>query len=320
MQELEPSLPKGVHFVDGYDRSGLIEAAIRTLRGKLIEESIIVALVTILFLFHAQSALVAIVTLPIGLLMAFLAMRVLGLSANIMSLGGFAVAIGAMIDAAIVMVENLHKHMERNATAAIPKERWQLVVESAQEVGGSLFISLLIITASFLPVFALQDQEGRLFKPLAWTKTLAMASAAILSITLVPVAMGYFIRGGVKPESANPVNRFLIRIYRPVIELVLRKRWQTIAIAAAILVATILPWSRLGSEFMPPLNEGSIMDMPSLFPGCGSRRGEADPAAERCGSRENSGSANGARQDRTCRKRHGHGAAVDDRNDRHPQG
>lgn len=273
MRELEPSLPKGVHFVDGYDRSGLIEAAIRTLRGKLVEESIIVALVTILFLFHAQSALVAIVTLPIGILMAFLAMRVLGLSANIMSLGGFAVAIGAMIDAAIVMVENLHKHMERNASAAVSKERWQLVVESAQEVGGSLFISLLIITASFLPVFALQDQEGRLFKPLAWTKTLAMASAAVLSITLVPVAMGYFIRGGVKPESANPVNRFLIRIYRPVIELVLRKRWQTIGIAAAILVATILPWSRLGSEFMPPLNEGSIMDMPSLFPGVGA--GEA---------------------------------------------
>jgi copper/silver efflux system protein len=273
MQELEPSLPKGVHFVDGYDRSGLIEAAIRTLRGKLAEESIIVALVTILFLFHAQSALVAIVTLPIGILMAFLAMRVLGLSANIMSLGGFAVAIGAMIDAAIVMVENLHKHMERNASAAVPKERWQLVVESAQEVGGSLFISLLIITASFLPVFALQDQEGRLFKPLAWTKTLAMASAALLSITLVPVAMGYFIRGGVKPESANPVNRFLIRVYRPVIKLVLRKRWQTIATAAAILVATILPWSRLGSEFMPPLNEGSIMDMPSLFPGVGA--GEA---------------------------------------------
>ena len=273
MHDVEASLPKGVHFVNGYDRSGLIEASIRTLRGKLIEESVIVALVTILFLFHARSALVAIVTLPLGILMAFLAMRALGLSANIMSLGGFAVAIGAMIDAAIVMVENLHKHMERNASAALPKGRWQLVVESAQEVGGSLFISLLIITASFLPVFALQDQEGRLFKPLAWTKTLAMASAAILSITLVPVAMGYFIRGGVKPESANPVNRFLIRIYRPVIQLVLRKRWQTIAIAAAILLATILPWSRLGSEFMPPLNEGSIMDMPSLFPGVGA--GEA---------------------------------------------
>jgi Cu(I)/Ag(I) efflux system membrane protein CusA/SilA len=170
-------------------------------------------------------------------------------------------------------VENLHKHMERNASAVAPKGRWQLVLESAQEVGSSLFVSLLIITASFLPVFALQDQEGRLFKPLAWTKTLAMASAALLSITLVPVAMGYFIRGGVKPESANPVNRFLIRIYRPVIELVLRRRWETIGIAAAVLVLTLLPWSRLGSEFMPPLNEGSIMDMPSLFPGVGA--GEA---------------------------------------------
>jgi copper/silver efflux system protein len=273
MIEVQGSLPKGVRFVAGYDRSSLIDAAIRTLRGKLIEESIIVALVTILFLFHAQSALVAIVTLPIGLLMAFLAMRVLGLSANIMSLGGFAVAIGAMIDAAIVMVENLHKHVERNVSNGEKKTHWQLVREAAQEVGGPLFISLLIITASFLPVFALQDQEGRLFKPLAWTKTLAMASAAILSITLVPVAMGYFIRGNLKPEDANPVNRFLIRIYRPIIALVLRHRWPTIGVAAGFLVLTLIPWSRLGSEFMPPLNEGSIMDMPSLFPGVGS--GEA---------------------------------------------
>ena len=273
MIEVQGSLPKGVRFVGGYDRSGLIDAAIRTLRGKLIEESIIVALVTILFLFHAQSALVAIVTLPIGLLMAFLAMRVLGLSANIMSLGGFAVAIGAMIDAAIVMVENLHKHIERNGSESGSKTHWQLVREAAQEVGGPLFISLLIITASFLPVFALQDQEGRLFKPLAWTKTLAMASAAILSITLVPVAMGYFIRGELKPEAANPVNRFLIRIYRPIIEFVLRHRWPTIGVAAGFLLLTLFPWSRLGSEFMPPLNEGSIMDMPSLFPGVGS--GEA---------------------------------------------
>jgi copper/silver efflux system protein len=273
MIEVQSSLPKGVRFVGGYDRSGLIDAAIRTLRGKLIEESIIVALVTILFLFHAQSALVAIVTLPIGILMAFLAMRVLGLSANIMSLGGFAVAIGAMIDAAIVMVENLHKHIERNGAQGEPKTHWQLVREAAQEVGGPLFISLLIITASFLPVFALQDQEGRLFKPLAWTKTLAMASAALLSITLVPVAMGYFIRGDVKPEAANPVNRLLIRVYRPMIEFVLRHRWETIAVAAGFLLLTLFPWSRLGSEFMPPLNEGSIMDMPSLFPGVGS--GEA---------------------------------------------
>ena len=273
MAELEPSLPKGVHFVDGYDRSSLIEAAIRTLRGKLFEESVIVALVTVLFLFHAQSALVAIVTLPIALLMSFLMMRLLGLTANIMSLGGFAVAIGAMIDAAIVMVENLHKHMERNGEMDPPRTHWQLVRESAQEVGGSLFVSLLIITASFLPVFALQDQEGRLFKPLAWTKTLAMGSAALLSITLVPVAMGFFIRGGVRPEESNPINRFLIRIYRPAIQFVLQHRWQTVVLALVLLVITIIPYSRLGSEFMPPLNEGSIMDMPSLFPGVGA--GEA---------------------------------------------
>ena len=270
MTELEGALPRGVRFVEGYDRSGLIDRAIHTLKTKLIEESIIVALVTVIFLLHAPSALVAIVTLPIGVLMALLAMRTLGLSANIMSLGGIAIAIGAMIDAAIVMVENLHKHMERNEAEKSGKDHWTLVIESAQEVGPSLFISLLIITASFLPVFALQDQEGRLFKPLAWTKTLAMGSAALLSVTLVPVAMGLFVRKGVKPESANPVNRVLVRAYRPVIELVLRHRWPTIAVAGIILVATWLPWSRIGSEFMPPLNEGSFMDMPSLFPGVSS--------------------------------------------------
>jgi Cu(I)/Ag(I) efflux system membrane protein CusA/SilA len=270
MAEVEKALPAGVRFVKGYDRSGLIERAIHTLREKLVEESIIVGLVTLIFLLHARSALVAIVTLPIGILMAFLAMRLLGLSANIMSLGGIAIAIGAMIDAAIVMVENLHKHMERNDREGRPKSHWDLVVESAQEVGPSLFVSLLIITVSFIPVFALGDQEGRLFKPLAWTKTLAMAAASLLSITLVPVMMGLFIRKGVRPEAANPVNRFLIRVYRPVIEVVLRHRWPTVAAAAIVLIVTILPWSRLGSEFMPPLNEGSIMDMPSLFPGVGS--------------------------------------------------
>jgi Cu(I)/Ag(I) efflux system membrane protein CusA/SilA len=269
MTELEPSLPKGVRFVQGYDRSGLIERAIETLKGKLLEESIIVAIVTIIFLLHAESALVAIITLPNGILMALLAMRLIGLNANIMSLGGIAIAIGAMIDAAIVMVENLHKHMERNDAEGKPKDHWTLVIESAQEVGPSLFISLLIITASFLPVFALQDQEGRLFKPLAWTKTLSMASAALLSITLVPVAMGLFVRKGVKPEASNPVNRVLIRAYRPVIALVLRHRWPTIIVAGLLLIVTWYPWSRIGSEFMPPLNEGSFMDMPSLFPGVG---------------------------------------------------
>jgi copper/silver efflux system protein len=252
---------EGVTFVEGYDRSGLIHRAIETLREKLVEESLIVAAVTVIFLLHAQSALVAILTLPIGIGMALVAMRMLGLNANIMSLGGIAIAIGAMIDAAIVMVENLHKHMERNERDGRPRTRWELVVDSSKEVGPALFTSLLIITLSFLPVFALEAQEGRLFKPLAWTKTLAMAAASLLSITLVPVMMGLFIRKG--------VNRFLIRMYRPVIAFVLRHRWPTIGVAAAVLVVTLLPWSRLGSEFMPPLNEGSVMDMPSLFPGVG---------------------------------------------------
>ena len=269
MTELQGALPPGVTFVEGYDRSGLIEAAIHTLREKLVEEAVIVALVTVVFLLHASSSLVAILTLPIGILMALLAMRVLGLNANIMSLGGIAIAIGAMIDAAIVMVENLHKHMERNEREGSPRTRWELVVDASKEVGPALFVSLLIITLSFLPVFALEAQEGRLFKPLAWTKTLSMAAAALLSITLVPVMMGLFIRGKVKPEAANPVNRFLIRIYRPVIHLVLRHRWATIGVAVAVLLVTLLPWTRLGSEFMPPLNEGSVMDMPSLFPGVG---------------------------------------------------
>ncbi|MEO6447000.1 MAG: CusA/CzcA family heavy metal efflux RND transporter [Gemmatimonadaceae bacterium] len=277
MVEVGRALPSGVRFASGYDRSRLIARAVHTLREKLVEESLIVALITVIFLLHAQSALVAILTLPIGILMAFLAMRLLGLSANIMSLGGIAIAIGAMIDAAIVMVENLHKHMERNdaqrgKAGAEVKSHWTLVVDAAQEVGPALFVSLLIITASFLPVFALQDQEGRLFKPLAWTKTLAMASAALLSITLVPVMMGTFIRGRVRTEAANPVNRVLARLYRPLIALALRFRWTTILVAVVALVATIWPWQRLGSEFMPPLNEGSIMDMPSMLPGVGSQQ------------------------------------------------
>jgi copper/silver efflux system protein len=284
MAEIQPSLPAGVVFVNGYDRSGLIDAAIKTLREKLIEESVIVGLVTVLFLFHASSALVAIITLPVGILMSFLAMRALGLSANIMSLGGFAIAIGAMIDAAIVMVENLHKHLERETTHVIPsasegsalsRRHWEIVLVSAREVGPSLFVSLLIITLSFIPVFALEAQEGRLFHPLAWTKTLAMAAAALLSVTLVPVMMGLFIRGGVKPEAANPVNRALIRAYRPMLRWVLHHRALTLGVATAVLIATILPWMRLGSEFMPPLNEGAIMDMPSLFPGVGTSQAKA---------------------------------------------
>jgi Cu(I)/Ag(I) efflux system membrane protein CusA/SilA len=281
MQEIERALPAGVVFVNGYDRSGLIHEAIATLREKLVEESIIVALVTVAFLLHATSALVAIVTLPIGILMAFTAMRFLGIDANIMSLGGIAIAIGAMIDAAIVMVENLHKHMEheteridRDATAQ-RLSHWELVANSAREVGPSLFTSLLIITVSFVPVFALEAQEGRLFRPLAWTKTLAMASAALLSVTLVPVMMGLFIRKGVRPEASNPVNRLLLRTYRPVIRSVLCHRWLVIGCATLIIAITWVPWSRLGSEFMPPLNEGSVMDMPSLFPGVGAGQARA---------------------------------------------
>ncbi len=279
MKELRGALPVGVTFAVGYDRSSLIERAIETLRSKLIEESIIVAIVALLFLLHASSALVAIITLPVGLCMAFLAMRGLDLSANIMSLGGIAIAIGAMIDAAIVMVENLHKHMERDAAGRAAggsgTAHWTLVVQAAQEVGPALFVSLLIITASFLPVFALGDQEGRLFKPLAWTKTLAMAAAALLSVTLVPVMMGTFIRKGVRPEASNPVNRMLVRAYRPLITLVLRFRWTTVALATAILVVSILPWKQLGREFMPALHEGAMMDMPSLFPGIGSEQAKA---------------------------------------------
>ncbi|MQA91754.1 MAG: CusA/CzcA family heavy metal efflux RND transporter [Gemmatimonas sp.] len=269
MAELQSALPPGVVFVDGYDRSNLIERAIDTLREKLIEESLIVALITVIFLLHGSSALVAIITLPIGILMAFIAMRWIGIGANIMSLGGIAIAIGAMIDAAIVMVENLHKHMERNDRAGRPKGHWELVVESSKEVGPALFTSLLIITLSFIPVFALEAQEGRLFKPLAWTKTLAMAGASLLSITLVPVLMGLFIRKGVRPEARNPVSRLLLGAYRPTIRFVLSHRWLMLGGAAAVLAITILPWRNLGSEFMPPLNEGAIMDMPSMFPGTG---------------------------------------------------
>ncbi len=275
MRELESALPEGVRFVVGYDRSHLIRGAIRTLREKLLEESLIVALVTLLFLLHARSALVAILTLPVGILMAFLAMRYLGLGANIMSLGGIAIAIGAMIDAAIVMVENLHKHMEREGRPGDATRHWELVVRSASEVGPALFTSLLLITLSFLPVFALEAQEGRLFKPLAWTKTLSMAAAALLSITLVPVLMGIFIRRGVRSESENPLNRVMMAVYRPMIHLVLRHRWWTLAIAAAVLLATVYPWRHLGSEFMPPLNEGSIMDMPSFQPAIGTAQAKA---------------------------------------------
>ena len=288
LAEITPGLPPGVVLRPVYDRSSLIERAIATLREKLVEESIIVALVCVLFLWHASSALVAILTLPVGILIAFVAMRLVPVGADIMSLGGIAIAIGAMIDAAIVMIENMHKHLERaiNAKEAagapgIPRtdaahmdtsvlsteERWRVVVESAQEVGPALFFSLLIITVAFLPVFTLEGQEGRLFKPLAFTKTFSMAAASLLSVTLVPVAMGLFIRGRLYRERANPINRFLIAVYRPVITLVLRHRWVVIGAALSALALTWIPWSSLGSEFMPPVEEGTILYMPTTLPG-----------------------------------------------------
>jgi Cu(I)/Ag(I) efflux system membrane protein CusA/SilA len=266
--EIERTLPAGVRLVPVYDRSDLIHRAIKNLNRTLIEESVIVALVSMLFLLHFRSALVAIVTLPLGILISFVVMRGLGVGANIMSLGGIAIAMGAMVDAAIVMIENMHKHLERGAGSREPgRDRWEIVREAAVQVGPPLFFSLLIIVVSFLPVFSLEQQEGRLFKPLAFTKTFAMAGAALLSITLVPVLMGYLVRGRIRAQETNAVNRWLMRIYLPVIAWVLRYPWPVVAGAAVVLAATVLPWSRLGSEFMPPLDEGSLLFMPTTVPG-----------------------------------------------------
>ena len=264
LKDLEKGLPEGVKIIPAYDRSGLIERAIENLEHKLLEESIVVAIVTIIFLLHFRSSLVAILTLPLGILMAFIVMYYQGINANIMSLGGIAIAIGAMVDAAIVMIENAHKHIERDAGK---KDHWQIIIDSSKEVGPALFFSLLIITLSFLPVFALQAQEGRLFKPLAYTKTYSMAAAALLSLTLVPVLMGYFIRGRIMPESKNPINRFLIKIYDPIIHKVLKYKWTTIIAALVVLIISIWPVEHIGSEFMPPLNEGDLLYMPTTDPG-----------------------------------------------------
>ncbi|MCF1469884.1 efflux RND transporter permease subunit [Agrobacterium vitis] len=261
---VQSSLPAGTEILPVYDRSKLIEAAIETLKATLIEESIVVALVTVAFLLHVRSALVAIIMLPIGILMAFMAMRALGLGSNIMSLGGIAIAIGAMIDAAIVMIENAHKHLER---APPGKPRTEVLIEAASEVGPALFFSLLIITVSFLPIFTLESQEGRLFGPLAFTKTFAMAAAALLSITLVPALMILFVRGRIVPEHRNPLNRLLIWIYRPVIAGVLKAKSLTILAAVAILAVTAWPVQHIGSEFMPSLDEGTLMYMPTTLPG-----------------------------------------------------
>jgi Cu(I)/Ag(I) efflux system membrane protein CusA/SilA len=265
LAELERSLPDGVEVVTTYDRSDLIHRAVDNLQSKLIEEFIVVALVCAVFLFHLRSSAVVILSLPVGILVAFIVMKMQGINANIMSLGGIAIAIGAMVDAAIVMIENVHKHIEKEPLT--DQNRWRVVSDAAIEVGPPLFFSLLIITLSFLPVFTLEAQEGRLFAPLAFTKTYAMAAAAGLSITLVPVLMGYFIRGRVTPEHRNPLNRMLIAAYRPIINTVIRFPRGTLALAAVILVIGLWPATRLGSEFMPPLDEGDLMYMPTTYPG-----------------------------------------------------
>ncbi|MDR2196313.1 MAG: CusA/CzcA family heavy metal efflux RND transporter [Gallionellaceae bacterium] len=305
LDELRAGLPEGVELVVTYDRSHLIRASVNTLRVKLFEESLVVALVCLLFLFHFRSALVAIATLPLGILAAFMLMKAQGVSANLMSLGGIAIAIGTMVDAAVVMIENMHKHLERDSTSpSFPRKRessenidprsgqnqnarlrrnflirwipafagmternWQAVKASAVEVGPALFFSLLIITVSFLPVLALTGQEQKLFAPLAWTKTYAMAASALLAITLMPVLMGYFIRGRIAAENANPLNRALHRAYRPLLDWALRHRKMTLGIALLLLLSSLYPASRMGSEFMPPLYEGDLLYMPTTLPG-----------------------------------------------------
>ncbi|HUR39761.1 MAG TPA: CusA/CzcA family heavy metal efflux RND transporter [Verrucomicrobiae bacterium] len=268
---LKSSLPPGVEIVPVYDRSGLIREAVRNLSGKLVEEFLVVLVVCALFLWHLRSALVAVVTLPLGILAAFVVMHQQGISANLLSLGGIAIAIGAMVDAAVVMIENAHKHLEhfRARAGRDPDgaERWALVATAASEVGPALFISLLVITLSFVPVFALQAQEGRLFSPLAFTKTYAMAAAAGLAITLVPVLMGYLIRGRIRSEQENPINRSLIAIYKPVIGAVLRFPKSVLLMAGVVLLLSLVPLLRMGSEFMPPLEEGTLLYMPTALPG-----------------------------------------------------
>jgi Cu(I)/Ag(I) efflux system membrane protein CusA/SilA len=269
LEILKQGLPEDVHINVAYDRSSLIERAIDTLKEKLVEEIIIVAIVCIIFLLHARSSFVAIFTLPTAILISFIVMKAQGINANIMSLSGIAIAIGAMVDAAIIMIENAHKHIEHEALKPTDqrREHWQVILDAAKEVGPALFYSLLVITVSFIPVFTLEAQEGRLFKPLAFTKTYSMAAAALLSITIVPILMGYWIRGKILPEDRNPINRFLIRLYTPVVNFVLRFNKWIIVAALAILAITIIPFSRIGSEFMPPLYEGDLLYMPTTLPG-----------------------------------------------------
>ena len=290
LDSLRKSLPEGVEIVPTYDRAGVIQRAVRNLTGTLIEEFAIVALVCVAFLFHLRSSLVAIVMLPIGILVAFIVMHSQGINANIMSLGGIAIAIGAMVDAAIVMIENVHKHFEREgladqkatdapSLARGPRldpigDRWEIVRQATEEVGPPLFFSLLIITVSFLPVFALQAQEGRLFAPLAFTKTYAMAAAAGLSVTLVPVLMGYLIRGRIRPEHENPLNRALLRVYRPLLDWVLARPRQVLAGAFVLIALGAIPVMKVGTEFMPDMDEGDLLYMPTTLPGLSSGKAQ----------------------------------------------
>jgi Cu(I)/Ag(I) efflux system membrane protein CusA/SilA len=269
LEILKQGLPDDVKIEPAYDRSGLIERAIETLKEKLTEEIIIVALVCIIFLLHARSSFVAIFTLPTAILMAFIVMKMQGINANIMSLSGIAIAIGAMVDAAIIMIENAHKHIEHEVLKPLEERRdhWQVILDASKEVGPALFYSLLVITVSFIPVFTLEAQEGRLFRPLAFTKTYSMAAAAILSITIVPILMGYWIRGKILPEERNPINRFLIKIYTPVVDFVLKHNKWVIVAALVVLGITVFPFNKLGSEFMPPLYEGDLLYMPTTLPG-----------------------------------------------------
>lgn len=272
LEQLKPGLPPGVEIIPTYDRSNLIKRAVKNLQEKLIEEFIVVALVCMVFLFHLRSAFVAIVSLPLGILIAFTVMYYQGVNANIMSLGGIAIAVGAMVDAAVVMIENAHKHIEawnheHPGKTLKGEPHWQVIGDAAAEVGPALFFSLLIIVLSFIPVFTLEAQEGRLFSPLAFTKTYAMAAAAGLAVTLIPVLMGYLIRGRIPAERGNPLNRFLIALYRPLLDGVLRFPGTTLFIAIVVAVITIWPMSRLGGEFMPPLDEGDLLYMPSALPG-----------------------------------------------------
>jgi Cu(I)/Ag(I) efflux system membrane protein CusA/SilA len=272
IETLKPGLPPGVEIVPTYDRSSLIKRAVANLEEKLVEEFIVVALVCALFLFHVRSALVAIVSLPLGVLAAYIVMYYQGVNANIMSLGGIAIAVGAMVDAAVVMIENAHKHIEawnhaHPGETLAGEAHWRVVSDAAAQVGPALFLSLLIIVLSFVPVFTLEAQEGRMFSPLAYTKSYAMAAAAVLAVTLVPVLMGYLIRGRIPREARNPVNRFFIAGYRPLLEVVLRYPKAVLVVALLATILTAWPMSRLGGEFMPPLDEGDLLYMPTALPG-----------------------------------------------------